>query len=242
MIYLGLLRANPEYLSIAFVALGEDAKEVVRVERNRFDRTSINTVAVARLKALAIDAPSRGVAPLNPGDVTLSELVAADGGHQAAADPSGTRPLTLHLATPVFDETTGELFGAVRLDVDLEYLLAVWCGTRRPRTSCWPTGSAGSWRFSNPMPVAISIGTRTLLARSSPRSSWRVARRSSKCPPTTGIRAVCSPSRFRSIHAGLKTLSYWLFAVIDRSPEVSQKPLVHAIGSDVRCVAILHAI
>ncbi len=125
-IYAGLLRANPAYLSISYVALGEDAREVVRVERNRFDRTSIEAVAAARMKALPEDAPQHGVATLNSGDVALSDLLAADGDRSQVAEALGPQPLTLHLVVPIFDETTGELFGPVSLDVDLEYLLTEW--------------------------------------------------------------------------------------------------------------------
>jgi serine/threonine protein kinase len=143
-IYVGLLRANPEYLSIAYVSLGEDAKEIVHVQRNRYDRASIDATSALRTQALPEDAFSRGVLLLNPGDVALSELVAPEAEGKASpgskngsarplqSTPSKTDPtteplpLTLHLAVPIFDDASGELFGAVRLDVDLEYLLALW--------------------------------------------------------------------------------------------------------------------
>ncbi len=125
MIYLGLLRANPEYLRISFCTLGSEANEVVRVERNRFDRTSVEAVVAARLIDLPANAPERQVAALNVGDVAVSELKAPEAvpGTAAAVD---SQPLTLHLAVPVHDESNGELFGAVGLEIDLEYLLAKW--------------------------------------------------------------------------------------------------------------------
>lgn len=124
MIFTGLLRANPEYISIAYVSLADEAKEIVFVQRNRFDRTSIDASSVLHLRPLAEDAPSRRVLGLSPGDVALSELAAPTAEEKATA--TEPMPLVLHLAVPIFDDATGELFGAVRLDVDLEYLLAEW--------------------------------------------------------------------------------------------------------------------
>jgi hypothetical protein len=96
------------------------------VARNRFDRTSIDAVAAVRMPAVADDAPERSVEGLNSGDVALSELVASDDGGSRIAEGLGPRALALHLAVPIFDETTGALFGAICLEVDLEYLLGEW--------------------------------------------------------------------------------------------------------------------
>ena len=125
-IFLGLLRANPEYLRIAYSSLGDDASEIVRVERNRFDRTSVEAVVAARMIDLPADSPERNVTSLNVGDVAVSELRAPSGDPAKIAQAGEEQSLTLHLAVPIYDETNGELFGAVSLEIDLEYLLARW--------------------------------------------------------------------------------------------------------------------
>ncbi len=125
-IYFGLLQANPEYLSIGYSSLGEDAKQIVRVERNRFDRTTIEAVPGARMISLSDDAAEHRVAVLKPGDVAMSNLSAADMATHQADHDSEQHHLTLQLAVPIYDDADGELFGAVSLAVDLEYLLAEW--------------------------------------------------------------------------------------------------------------------
>ncbi len=85
-IYFGLLQANPAYLSIGYSSLGEDAKQIVRVERNRFDRTTVAAMPAARMVALADDAPERRVAALKSGEVAMSDL--------SAAGWQRTRPIT----------------------------------------------------------------------------------------------------------------------------------------------------
>ncbi len=125
-IYLGLLRANPQYLRISYYSLGDESREIVRVERNRFDRTSVEAVVAERMVDLPPDAPERNVASLNVGDVAVSELRRSGDDPAGIAQAGDGQPLTLHLAVPIHDETNGGLFGAVGLVIDLEYLLAEW--------------------------------------------------------------------------------------------------------------------
>ncbi len=125
-IYLGLLRANPQYLQIAYSSLGDEAKEIVRVERNRFDRTSVEAVRSARRIDLAADSPASSVASLNVGDVAISELKAPNPNSARVPQDAEVQPLTLHLAVPIYDAASGELFGAVSLEIDIDYLLTEW--------------------------------------------------------------------------------------------------------------------
>ena len=122
-IFVGLLRANPDYLRISYCSLGDEPSEIVRVERNRFDRTYVEAAAEAGKFELPPDSHERSVASLSVGDVAVSELTAAPG---ASAAHGADQPLTLHLAVPIYDETSGELFGAVSLVIDLDYVLAGW--------------------------------------------------------------------------------------------------------------------
>jgi serine/threonine protein kinase len=126
-IFAGLMRAKAEYLALSYVDLSEEGKRLVRVERSRSDRSLIYAVPRVRLAELPADASERSVNTLSPGDVDVSDLLATDyASSPASAADTIHEPLTLTFTVPVFAETSGELFGAVTLEVDLEYLLGEW--------------------------------------------------------------------------------------------------------------------
>jgi len=114
-IFEGFLRANPDYIAIAFTEASDAAegRDVVRVERNFGVTAYVRRVPAGRLGSLADAELSQRVATLSPGDVAMVIRNDADSGNAAR---HGVR---LIAATPVYDETTGSLFGIVLLESDL---------------------------------------------------------------------------------------------------------------------------
>lgn len=141
-IYLGLLQANPDYLAVTFVAAGESTEagaqagqgaradepppnpagnmrtrlastDVVRVERNASDRSYIRAVPQSRLAATDDDQLLAEVIQQELGDVQFS----LEQRPQQAAHSEKTRRLIA--AVPVFDESTGDPFGMVMIEADL---------------------------------------------------------------------------------------------------------------------------
>lgn len=121
-IYTGLLRANPDYLAVSYIAAStsesEDAAapgsaEILRVERNVNDRSFVRTVPESRLATVDNNAVLADVIRLEPGDVRLTY-----------ADPRGRETAANDLkrisgCVPIYGEATGVPFGMVAIETDL---------------------------------------------------------------------------------------------------------------------------
>ncbi|MEM9185871.1 MAG: serine/threonine-protein kinase [Planctomycetota bacterium] len=110
-IYTGLLRSEPTYLAIAYVAAEQGgARELVRVERNVSDPMLIRTLPASRLRFFEEDPYLQKVLEREPGD-TFSSLDPRPWQTEAAK-----RIKRLTIAVPIYAETTGEPFGMVVIE------------------------------------------------------------------------------------------------------------------------------
>jgi hypothetical protein len=119
-IYTGLLGVKPDYLSISFIELEtlDDnafrAQELVRVERNHATGT-IRSIPVSRLQSFEAGPAIKKVASLEYGDYHIEEnSLEADGNEDLSSESIGLGGI------PVFDDATGELFGAVVIEGNME--------------------------------------------------------------------------------------------------------------------------
>ncbi len=114
MIYEGLLKANPDYLSIAFTALQDDGDvDAVRVERHLSDAGFVRRVPESRLSVFADADLLQQTTALSAGDILLLIRQPAD------STKSRRRYVRLIASTPVFDDATGSLYGIVSIESDL---------------------------------------------------------------------------------------------------------------------------
>lgn len=133
-IYTGLLEANPHYLSVSLLTVdpatdtSQTLKQVVRVERRRTSGSLIRTVPTTRLNAIEETPALKIIRDLQPGEVYLEEhsLTEIDG------SPSASRSIVFG-GTPVYQEETGELFGIVTVETDLETNLRDLMGSFVPQ-------------------------------------------------------------------------------------------------------------
>lgn len=120
-IYSGLLASNPNYLSVTYLEFdpsdksADSATELVRVERHK-STGSIQSIPAARLRTLDETSALSAIRQLNQGDVHLEETRLEEA---AGAETSRLDSVALG-GIPVFHEETGELFGAVVIETDLE--------------------------------------------------------------------------------------------------------------------------
>ena len=119
-IYSGLLGVKPDYRSIAYLELEtlDDgafrAKELVKIERNSSTGT-IRTIPASRLESFEAGPALKKIAALDYGEFHIEEnSLEADGQEDLSSDSIALGGI------PVFDETTGELFGAVVIEGNME--------------------------------------------------------------------------------------------------------------------------
>ena len=113
-IYAGMLRSNPNYLALSFVARNEKGTaEIVRVERNPADPSFITKLPTGRLYTADTDELMEIVSMREPGDVKMT------------LDPrprfakGSDRVQRLAVATPVYSDSTGECFGMALIETDI---------------------------------------------------------------------------------------------------------------------------
>ncbi|QDU98979.1 serine/threonine-protein kinase [Lignipirellula cremea] len=114
-IYEEFLRANPDYLSIAYLKLSDEAlTDIVRVERAIGDRAYLRRVPVSRLNSFSDPEMIARLRKLDRGDIRL----VIRGAHEREDDrvEQGVR---LFAVTPAYDDTTGELYGLAVVELDL---------------------------------------------------------------------------------------------------------------------------
>jgi hypothetical protein len=120
MIYTGLLNAHPDYLSVEFSALDDKhAQQLVRVERQTIAGSFVQAVPQSRLARTEVAGYVERIASLKPGEVYLATA-------PLTADPEDEGPqqaLVLTAGVPVYDDTTGALFGLVAIESNLDQIL-----------------------------------------------------------------------------------------------------------------------
>lgn len=113
-IFEGLMRANTNYLSVAYIAIASDKpQEIVRVERHATDQSYIRRVPQSRLTTLEMTPIFKSVMELAPGDVRLSL------DDQLSKNPRKNDHRRIVGVIPVFDEHSGDLFGLVAIESNL---------------------------------------------------------------------------------------------------------------------------
>lgn len=146
-IYEGLLRANPDYLSVSFVN-GQQSKvqEVVRVERHATEQGFIRRVPQSRLAAGESSLLTSSVMQLEPGDVRL------DVGNQPGEEQPHWSTHKMSAFVPVYDDDTGENFGLVVIEMNLsKQLLRILNGLEERLGEIYVTDQQGGlWFASRP--------------------------------------------------------------------------------------------
>lgn len=113
-IYQAMLRSNSDYLAVTYRASEDQgSRDLVRVERNPSDPTLIRTLPTSRLRTRDSDALATEVGYLQPGDVRVSTKEA----EETNLNRLDSQQLTV--ATPVFDEVTGDYFGLTLIETNL---------------------------------------------------------------------------------------------------------------------------
>lgn len=113
-IFTGMLRSNPDYLSLAYEAKqGENAADIVRVERNPSDPTLVRVLPASRLQVVEADQLMGAIADREPGDVKMSLEPRGRHAHLASQIER------LAVATPVFSDLSGECFGMAVIEADI---------------------------------------------------------------------------------------------------------------------------
>lgn len=113
-IYTGMLRSNPDYLALSYIAKNETVtEEIVRVERNRADPSFITKLPTGRLHTADTDELMEIVALLEPGDVKMT--LEPRPRFASVLD----RVQRLAVATPVYSDSTGECFGMALIEADI---------------------------------------------------------------------------------------------------------------------------
>ncbi len=113
-IYEGLLRANPDYLAVSYVAVGTDQpQEIVRVERHATDQSYIRRVPQSRLARLETTRLLTEVIEMEPGDVRFSLQ------ETLAKSHAKTNNRRLAAAIPIYDDQSGEAFGVVSIETNI---------------------------------------------------------------------------------------------------------------------------
>jgi hypothetical protein len=151
MIYRGLLEANPNYLSATYASIGDvrkrtatpdsttikesessdaepasmevsrmrGAHEIVRVER-QLAAGSVQMLPQSRLANVVTDGLVELVSRLKPGDVSVDDAPILHEG-EAIEDRD---ELVLTAAVPIYSDTSGDVFGVVAIETDLDTALS----------------------------------------------------------------------------------------------------------------------
>ncbi|WP_298863095.1 serine/threonine-protein kinase [uncultured Gimesia sp.] len=113
-IYEGLMRANPDYLSVSYIKVSEEKpQEIVRVERNIANQGYIRSVPQSRLATLEMSPLLKDVIAMDPGVIKLSL------GQPLSSNQHSGQHRSIIAAIPVFDEKSGDIFGIVVIEADL---------------------------------------------------------------------------------------------------------------------------
>ncbi|MEM8679073.1 MAG: hypothetical protein AAGF97_06960, partial [Planctomycetota bacterium] len=114
----GLMRHNPAYLAISYMSVGEDIQQLCRVERN--PQTGwVRRAPHPQLVGFEIGESDHDFSGMLPGDVILqtSDRIAEN------APTSFRNATTVAAVSATFDEASGELFGFVAAQLDLQEVI-----------------------------------------------------------------------------------------------------------------------
>ena len=113
-IYIGLLRANPNYHCVYYAAIESDqATPVVRAQRHAGEVGFVRRLPDSQLESLDDQDFLAEIGQLSPADVLLTTR------YRNKQTGTKRQEVSLLATTPVFDDTTGKLFGFVTLEMDL---------------------------------------------------------------------------------------------------------------------------
>ena len=153
-IYEGLLRANPDYLAISYATISNasEGKEVVRVERYTSDASYVRRVSPGRLSPYADGDLLTKTATLPPGEIWLSI-------HQPKTTQTSSQPGVRLLAlTPVYDESTGDLFGIVVIESNLQrHLVELLSSIEQSSAEIYVANSSGQLWVSDRQGTDVEI-------------------------------------------------------------------------------------
>ena len=138
-IFRGLLRSNQDYLKVSYSSVGDEVQELVRVERNAADGSFVRVLPESRLRSFQQHANLDSVLSLSPGDVLLLEGTAVE----QEGVTTGAADVTLLAATPIYDEQTGEIFGVVGIEMNLERVLEYLLESATTAASVYVTDASG---------------------------------------------------------------------------------------------------
>jgi hypothetical protein len=109
-----MLRSNPHYLALSFVAKSPvGSEEVVRVERNPADPSFVRTLPTGRLQTSQSDLLMDDVALREPGDIKMT----LDPRPRFATGSDRTQRLSV--ATPIYSDLSGECFGMALIESNI---------------------------------------------------------------------------------------------------------------------------
>ncbi|QDT63796.1 serine/threonine-protein kinase [Calycomorphotria hydatis] len=119
-IYRGLLRAWPAYLSVTFGEFeSEMVREIVRTERSIFSNSIPTVLPASRLAEFQAGPAGKLVQTLKPEDVFV-----IDGSSLNNPDANFSNDnLILIAGTPIYDSVSGEVFGFVAIESNLEQVV-----------------------------------------------------------------------------------------------------------------------
>ena len=126
LIFQGLLRANCDFTSVSFCRVDENEwRELVRTERHSSDYSSVQAIPASRLAAGPLTTCMRTALDLNPEEVhvALSAECTAAGAGSGVVGSARQKPNMLSAGVPVYDQTTEQLFGFVRIESSLDRLI-----------------------------------------------------------------------------------------------------------------------
>ncbi len=138
-IFRGLLTSNQDYLSVSYSSIGDDFRELVRVERQTSDGSLVQVLPESRLSTYERRAHVEAILDLNPGDVLLVESSSIE----QEGVTSDAAHLKLLAVTPIYDEQTGDVFGIVGIEMNLERVLEYLMESTNTAAAVYVTDASG---------------------------------------------------------------------------------------------------
>ena len=118
-IFAGLIRANPNYRNLQYSAFeDEHVFPIVRVERHAGEMAFVRRVPASQLASLINQELPAQFGELSLGDILLTTCCRNNSAENKRTS-NKRHTVSLLASTPVFDETTGKIFGMVTLEMNL---------------------------------------------------------------------------------------------------------------------------
>ena len=139
-IFRGLLDSNEEYLKVSYSSVDNDVQELVRVERNASDGSIARVLPESRLGSFEVNTNVSSVLSASPGEVFLVDGASIE----QEGVTTGAAHLTLLAATPIYDERSGEAYGIVGIEMNLERVLEFLLESTTTAADIYVTDAAGT--------------------------------------------------------------------------------------------------